>query len=425
LKFLKSVEYKPPAELTQLQEEKLERLFKHAYDKVPYYNKILSQARVIKNKAVNLANFHRIPVLTKAIIRREGESLYSKDYQKRGWYLNTSGGSTGEPVKFIQDRNYRAWAYACRFYYNLMAGKDAGEEELKLWGSEQDILEGAERTSTRLRRWGFNVILLNSFAMSDSVMSQYVKRWNSFKPKMVWAYTSSIYEFAEYIKRSGSRICNPASIVCTAETLTEDVRNFVEEVLGCPVLNQYGSREVGVGACECLRKEGLHTFPLHNKIELLDQNLDHCAPGKMGGIYVTTLNNYSMPLIRYQIGDTAVVSEKEGCSCGRGWPLIAALTGRTSDHFRTKDGKLVHGEYFTHLFYNKSEIRRFRVVQHDYDDIEILIEPANKVSRETLVDIEKKTKLVLGEQCDITFSITEQIPRSPSGKYRYTISEVS
>jgi phenylacetate-CoA ligase len=408
-----------------MQNEKLKQLLKHAYEKIPYYNKFLSKAGVVVNKDVNLENFQNIPVLTKEIIRTEGENLYSKDYQNRGWYPNTSGGSTGEPVKFIQDRNYGAWSYACRFYYNLIAGKDTGEKEIKLWGSEQDILEGAEKISTRLRRWGFNVILLNSFAMSDDIMAQYVDKWNSFKPKMVWAYTSSIYEFAEYIKRSGSKICSPASIICTAETLTENVRNFIEEVFASPALNQYGSREVGVIACECLRKEGLHTFPEHNKIEILDHNLDHCAPGKMGDIYVTTLNNYSMPLIRYQIGDTAVVSEKEVCSCGRGWPRINALTGRTSDHFRTKDGKLVHGEYFTHLFYNKSEIRRFRVVQHDYDDIEILIEPTNKVSRETLLDIEKRTKLVLGEQCDITFSITEQIPRSPSGKYRYTISEVS
>ncbi len=425
LNFLKSIEYKSPEELRRLQDEKLEQLLMHAYENVPYYSKKLSEAGVVKNKSIILENFHRIPPLTKEIMRREGENLYSRDYKKRGWYPNSSGGSTGEPVQFIQDKNYLSWAYAGRFLYNSWAGKDVGEPELKLWGSERDIFYGAEKISTRLRRWGFNTILLNSFLMTDETMAEYVERWNQFKPKMVGAYTSSIFEFGRYVKRSGAKIFNPSSIICTAETLTEDVRRFIEEVFGCPALNQYGSREVGVVASECPNKQGLHTFLLNNKIEILDENLQPCQSAQMGDVYVTTLNNYSMPLIRYQIGDTAVVSEKERCSCGRSWPLIAAVTGRISDHFRTRDGKLIHGEYFTHLFYGKAEIKKFRVIQHDYDDVELLIEPAGKISSKTLKDIEEKIRLVLGGECKISVNEVDEIPRASSGKYLYTISEVT
>ena len=98
------------------------------------------------------------------------------------------------------------------------------------------------------------------------------------------------------------------------------------------------------------------------KVEILDEKFKHCMVGQMGEIYFTTLHNYSMPLIRYEIGDTAIVSEKKVCSCKRGWPLIRSVTGRTSNHFKTRDGGIVHGEYFTHLFYGKDEIRKFQVM---------------------------------------------------------------
>jgi len=425
LRFLKSVEYESPEELLRLQEEKLCRLLEHAGRNVPYYRRILSEAGAIKNNRAVLENFTAIPPLTKTIIRREGENLYSADYRRRRWYFNTSGGSTGRPVRFLQDRHYQSWGLACRFYYNLMAGKDVGEPELLLWGSERDVFGQKEKFSTALRRWIFNKMVLNSFMMSTESMTNYARLWNSFKPKLVWAYTASIFEFARFIRETNTAIAAPASIICTAETLTGEVRSFVEDVFGCPVLNQYGSREVGVIACECRHKEGLHVFSVNNKIEILDDDLQPCRPGRMGRVFVTGLNNYSMPLIRYCIDDTAVVSDKKICSCGRTWPLIAAVTGRVSDHFRTRDGKLIHGEYFAHLFYDKVDIRKFRVIQHDYEDIEILAESDGTISTQTVADLEDGIKRVIGQDCRVSFRQLDQIQPGPAGKHRYTISHVA
>lgn len=423
-RYLKSIEYESSEKLQQLQNEKLEELLLHSYRNVPYYSRILPQAGVIENGGVKLENFHNIPILTKEIIRREGENLYSKDYKQRHSYKNSSGGSTGEPVKLIQNKQYQAWGLAARFFFNSWTGKEVGEPEIKLWGSERDIFEGSEKVTTRLRRWGFNTLLLNSFMMSDSDMARYSELWNQFRPKMVWAYTSSIYEFGRFIQKSGIKIIGTGSIVCTAETLTEDVRQFLQQIFKCPVLNQYGSREVGVVAAECLERQGLHTFPLNNKVEVLDDNLKSCEREQMGSVYVTTLQNYSMPLIRYKIGDTVVTAPKRICPCGRTWPMIAKVTGRTSDHFKTKDGKIIHGEYFTHLFYGKKNIVKFRVIQHAYDDVEVLIQQSSDIETDFSNDIESKVKLVLGNDCKVRIQKVQEIPLTASGKHRYTISHV-
>ena len=105
-KEIEELQYKPQDEIRRYQENKLKQLLLHAYENVPYYNKILKDSEVVIDGNVILANFSRIPLLTKEIIRKEGTNLYSKDYKSRKPYENTSGGSTGEPVKFIQDKQY-------------------------------------------------------------------------------------------------------------------------------------------------------------------------------------------------------------------------------------------------------------------------------------------------------------------------------
>jgi len=427
-RYLKSIEYKSPEELQELQNQKLQHLLKHAYENVPYYNKVLVEAGVLKNGKVILDNFYRIPPLTKKILREQGDNLLSKDHKKRGSYRNTSGGSTGEPVKFIQDKDYKAWGLAYRLLYNQWAGKEVGQPEIKLWGSERDVLEKADKLSTRIRRWGFHLKIMNSFMMDDINMSRYVKKWNRFKPQIVWAYMNSICELARFIKRKNIKIFKPASIISTAETLTENVRTLVEEVFECPLLNQYGSREIGIGGCECTKKEGIHIFPLHNKIEILNEHMSPCKPGQAGKVLVTTLNNFSMPLIRYDIGDMAIPAHNEQCSCGRSFPLIKNVVGRHVEAFRTRDGRTIPGEFFIHfvgVVYNKDFVKRFQVVQKDYDLVVVRIVISDKKKfDEYKPELINSIKKVMGADCKVEFEYVDDIQVAKSGKYLYTLCEI-
>ncbi len=424
LRFVDAMATADSAVRVRAADEMLAALLVHAAARVPYYREVLGDVGAVRDGLAVLDRFGRIPVLTKDIIRAEGERLYAEDRFDRGCYANTSGGSTGEPVRLIQDRSYRAWGLACRIYYNRMGGKDVGQRELKLWGSEREILAGREPAKTLLRRWAFNVVILNSFRMSPEIMAGYVHRWNRFRPRMVWAYTSSIHAFARHLAETGSTVRPPQAIVVTAETLTEQVRRLVEETIGCPVLNQYGSREVGVVACECPHQTGLHMFSLNNHVEILDDTLRPCRPGQMGTVYVTNLHNYAMPLIRYRVGDTAVPAEPGDCPCGRTMPRLAKLTGRTSDHFRTRAGAIVHGEYFTHLFYGLDAVRSFRVTQLDYEEVEILLVLDGAFDDGSRAKVVEGVRHVLGPDCEVTFREVDEIPRAASGKYRYTISKV-
>lgn len=80
-----------------------------------------------------------------------------------------------------------------------------------------------------------------------------------------------------------------------------------------------------------------------------------------------------MPFIRYEIGDLGRASDKT-CPCGRGLPMMEVVEGRTTDSITAPDGKLIHGEFFTHLFYRIEGVKKFQVVQESLADLVIKIQ---------------------------------------------------
>lgn len=423
-KFLKSIEYKSPEQLQQLQEQKLVRLLLHAYENVPYYNNVLAEAGVIKGRQVLLDNFHKIPLLTKEIIRAEGENLYSRDYKKRRWHFNSSGGSTGEPVKLIQDKDYHSWSFAARFMFDLWAGKDIGEPEFKFWGSERDILEGKDKLATRFQRWIFNTKLINAYKMSAQQMREHINRWNRVKPKQIWAYTDSTYKLSRFVEKEKLSVYSPASIICTTAPLLPEAREHIEQAFGCKVFNQYGSREVGAIASECELQKGLHIFSLLQKLEILDSSGEPVKGEDMGEIVLTNLDNYSMPLIRYCIGDTGSFLNKP-CPCGRGFPLLKEVSGRVFAHFVKKDGSMVHSQFFVALLFFKPWIREFKIIQKDYEQIEILVAADGEADKGDVETITGKIRQVMGADCRVEFKFVDEIEPTASGKFLYTVSEVA
>lgn len=423
----KKREYLPIEENRKTQKEKLKQILLYAYRNCPYYRKILGDVEVIKNDdKVNLSNFSMIPILSKEIIRTNFEDLKSNDenYQKRKPYLNTSGGSTGEPVKFIQDKVTWDSGMASKWFFSTFLEKYPGEKEIKLWGSERDILKGSIGFKAKLKNFIFNRTLLNSFRMSERDMRRYVEIINKEKPKIIVAYVQSIYELANFIKNNNLNVFSPKGIITCAGTLYPKFKDLIEKVFNCKVYNLYGSREVGDMACSCERDEGLHLNIFNHYFEILNDKLEPCKPEEIGKVYVTTLNNYSMPLIRYDIGDMAVPAKNEQCSCGRGLPLIAKVVGRVGSMIKTKKG-VFDSTALTTSFYFFESIKEYQVVQKRTDYIIITVVPRDKNRWKHEKDsVEEKLKKILGKDVIFNFQIVDEIKPSRSGKYLYIISEV-
>ena len=405
--------------------DRLRALLRHARASVPYYRDHLEgmQDAIEEDPLAALA---QLPLLTKPLIRQRFGSLQSADILQRRTRLQTSGGSTGEPVRLIQDADYQDSAVAVKLLYSTWAGREPGEPAVEIWGSEEEILRGSSSRRARLASRLTRVRVVNAFRMSEDSMRSCLADLNRRPPKLIVAYVQSIDDLAAAAEREGIDVVPQRAIISTAGVLQPQMRERIERVFGCRVFDRYGSREVGDIAGECAHHRGLHVFPWTCYVEIVGEDGSPVGPGESGRLVVTSLSNFAMPLIRYEIGDraSAIPAGQPPCPCGRAGERIARLVGRTVDTFKAPDGSLVNGEYFTHLLYYKDSIRKFQVVQESRSRIVYRLVLSAPLPPEEREEVIRGTRAVMGPGCEVEFEFAKEIPPSPSGKHRYTISEI-
>jgi phenylacetate-CoA ligase len=401
-------------------EKFLVKLFQHSEQNVPYY------AKLMKNIGSSYRNdpieyLQHFPVLTKDLIRRHFDELKSSDLPQRKWYLNSSGGSTGEPVQLIQDREYAAQAGAVKLLYSKLVGREIGECEIMLWGNIHDIVSSSEGCQAQLINRLDNVIFVNSQLMTAARMREYVNILNRSEAKLIVAYADSIFEIAKYVEREGLFVRPQSAIMTSAFNLYPFMRSKIEEIFKCRVFDRYGSREVGDIACEIPGITGLWVAPWGNYLEIVDQDGNIVPAGMEGEILVTSLRNYAMPLIRYKIGDRGVLSN----ASNKNLQVLKELTGRSMDLFITREGSLINPGYFMANLYFRDWIGRYQVIQKDYSKV---IYRIIKVADPPAIELEEiiaVTKNVMGDDCNVIIEFVDVIQTAPSGKFRFLSSEIS
>ena len=425
---LREAQWWEKSQVQQTQWQLLTDLVSHAISHVPYYDDVLADTELARGGILSAAEFVTMPLLDKEILSERFESLKANDTRRVKQQVNTSGGSTGTPARFLQDSEFYDWSRGVKIFFDEWTGYRLADRRAILWGAERDLLDGRRDVRKQARDWLTNSLLLNSFSMGAEEMERYLVNIEEFKPTQILAYAESIYELARYAESQRRHISSPpVAVMSTAGTLTAEMRRTIEQVFRCPVFNRYGSREAGDIACECFERQGLHVSPLTHYLEILDERGEPVRAGEIGEIVVTVLRNYSMPLIRYRIGDMATWA-LEPCSCGREWPLLGRVAGRVSDHFATSDGRLVHGEFFTHLMYHRSWARKFRFIQQAFDLVELKVQlapgydPTDQVILADLHEIKADVRRALSDTAQLQTTFVDSLKPTGSGKFRYTIS---
>lgn len=409
----------------KIQRKKLYSLIAYASQNIPYYKKIIKEHNIQFSEDTIFNDIKKFPILTKGVIRNNFNELYK--FRDNTYYRNSSGGSTGEPVIFYQDSDYFAWNTAAKILFDEWAGRKLGEPMVKLWGSMQDILDGGQNFKGYLRQQLSGVTTLGSTRMTEKGMYEYVQRINHIKPQLILAYANCIGEFAHFIQNHDLPIYSPKAIMTSACVLYPEIRARIEDVFHATVFNRYGSREVGDVASNCEKSIGLHLIPNIHYLEIVDDEGREVKAGKSGNIIVTLLTNYTMPLIRYKIGDRGILSNKD-CKCGHGLPLLEKVEGRTVGHFKNKRGDIVSGGFFLTILLFRKNIKQFQIIQEaiDYISINLVLIDKTKLKNmdKDFKEINQIIRKAMGNDTKIKYNIVDEIKLSPSGKYFYSFSKI-
>ncbi|HEY1186432.1 MAG TPA: phenylacetate--CoA ligase family protein [Gemmata sp.] len=413
LRVLQDTQFDPPDVVRGRQLAALKTQLQHAWDTVPYYRATWARAGVHPSDVRELSDLEAFPVVTKADIRRHNQALVSSAYDIARCRVKTTSGSTGVPLTIYCDEPAMQWKTACTIRSDEWSGYRLGQRVAKVWGNPEYRHFGFKG---RLRNHFFDrAIYLDTLNLNDERIAAFARSIRRHRPGLIFGHAHSLYLLACALKKLGALDVRPNGIISTAMILHDWQRAAIEHVFGCKVTNRYGCEEVSLIASECEEHNGLHVNAdsLYTEVP---------ADGKL---LVTDLSNRAMPLIRYQVGDVVVQSNRV-CKCGRGLPLLERVEGRDADYVLTPAGNLISGisltENFAVLIPGTAQVQ---IVQESITQLRIRLvadDGFGDLSRRKIADLVRDT---FGGTVSHEVELVPAIPQEPSGKYRFCISDVA
>ncbi|MCU0240881.1 MAG: glycosyltransferase, partial [Vicinamibacteria bacterium] len=296
-KTLRATQWLSPAELRELQDEKLRRLVRHAYRNVPYYRIRMQAAGLRPEDIRGQVDLKLLPFLTKDDVRR---NLYfdilSENHDKHEMLRISTSGSTGEPFVVYVDRAQLEFRWAATLRAQEWTGYRFGDPCLRLW--HQTI--GMTRDQIRKERadaWFNRRKFVPVFKMRKDGLENMARAIADWRPVLMDGYAEALDLLAHHVRESGRIDARPRAIMSSAQSLPPASRKIIEEAFGCRVFDKYGAREFSGIAYECEAHAGHHVVGEGYIVEILRDG-QPVAPGEIGEIVITDLNNYCLPFIR-------------------------------------------------------------------------------------------------------------------------------
>lgn len=410
-------------DLRRYQARLLAPLLLHAARQVPFYADRLAGV-IGADDGVDLRRWEDVPILTRQDARAAGASLIATsvpDVAGDAVHDCTSG-STGSPFVFLRSGATSVASQCC------------GERHLRWHGVADDDAIATMRAQRNPQLPDLVAPDAPAPGARAAPELRPIHRFDTGDPisdPLAWLAATGARHLVTYPSYArglardilaGRAAPVPLDIVQVfGEVLDEESRADIAAGFQARVIDRYAAEETGMLAGECERG-GRHLQSEVNLVEILDDAGRPVPPGTEGNVVVTGLYNYAMPLIRYAIGDRAVLSPTP-CPCGRGLPVLARIAGRVRDLFRFADGHSVWPFVPFAKLRRFIEMRQLQIVQVDRDRIELHYVPEGAGT----VDRDGATALIrdrFGVPVAVDFVQRDDIPRLPGGKYRDYVSLV-
>jgi len=251
------------------------------------------------------------------------------------------------------------------------------------------------------------------------------------RPDILDGYSGSLVMLAKEVDRRGLKTINPRLMFGNAEYIDNDSRKYLQNVFNAPYCDQFGCAEVDRTAWQCLERNGYHMDVDSVITEFLDKDGNPVSDGERGEVTYTSLFNYTMPIIRYAIGDIGVPSE-ESCSCGVTLPLMKIIEGRKDSFLMLPGDRVLSPMVFNFAFSRfkyYTDIEKYNIHQTKLDYFEVQLKLHNtSVDKTKLVsDLDSQLRSYLdikGDEVQFNISIVDDIPLPKTGKLLSVTSDL-
>jgi phenylacetate-coenzyme A ligase PaaK-like adenylate-forming protein len=406
----------PAAALRKAQFRQLNVLLAHARSSVPYYRELgLPSGRAVTPEA-----WHEIPILTRDRLQRAGTGLHSTALPKGHGPTSviSSSGSTGRPVQAIVSRIRQVFWDAFTLREHVWHGRDAGSKlaSIRAFPTGKAVYPRGLRGPN----WGGPVaaVYRTGAAAGLSVVSsveeqaEWLVREN---PTYLLTFPSALRALAHHCRDRGIALPSLRQARTISEVLGPDTRAAVRDAWGVEIADTYSANEIGYMALQCPDHESLHVQSEGVYLEILRDDGTPCEAGETGRVIVTSLHNFAMPLIRYEIGDYAEAGPP--CPCGRGLPVIARVLGRVRNMLRLPSGGEVWPLIGEPSYAEIPAIRQFQIAQKSHALLEMRLVTDRPLTPEEEAKLSEIVLKRLGHRFEIALTYHDEIQRSAGGKF--------
>ncbi len=404
-----------PSYVKTVQNRRLRRLVRHAYERVPYYRALFDSQRVSPRDIRTAEDLRLLPITTKSDLR----GLKPQDVTARGFNLAsckhyTTSGTTGAPLEIY----FRRDDWTRLSLGNVRAFMACGARP---W---HRVAAFVGRTDvTKKKSWYEYLGLWRQRDLSSwSDASEWIERLRGWNPQTIVGCVIALRILAEMIRDQHLTGIRPRLVVSGSNALDPFTRKLFEEVFGCAVADFYGATEAGALAWECKKCGGYHISSDILVLEILSGG-QPVPDGEEGEVVVTNLQYLAMPFIRYSLGDIAVRSTRPA-SCGRGFPLLERISGRMDEWITLPSGRRVPCQPFFHAIQSSPGVRRWKVLQESLTVLRVDIEPDQSFDARSREQIASNLRTLLGGEIEPDIVLSESIRIDPAQKFRQVYSKV-
>lgn len=162
-----------------------------------------------------------------------------------------------------------------------------------------------------------------------------------YEPDLLVVDPTHFAFLTRWARRLGRKITSPRKlhIVCGYTIMTRVARRQIEEFMGqeVPIGDMIGMSELGYLGFECHHgRRHINDIDFHPEF-IRDGKA--VGEGRMGELYVTTIDDRLIPRIRYSTGDY-FTPLGNSCECGSELPVVR-VEGRATHMIRLRDGRVV------------------------------------------------------------------------------------
>lgn len=402
---------------------RLQSLLQHAFENVPFYHD--NWTRLGLNSATlsrfNLDDLRRLPPLDKDVARKSPEQLLVGGRPDRRHFVLHTSGSTGTPVKtyWLPEEKQRGMALraarSCKF-----ADVDYGMPRATFGG--RFVEPDPESTGPFYRyNWFERQVYLSAFHLRPDTAYAYLDAIDKHNVKWLNGYANSIYQLARMSLEQHLEIPEVKAVITTSEKVTSEMRETIERAFSTEVYEEYGTVEDVFYVCECEFKRK-HINPDAGIVEIVDENFEPLPDGQEGEVLATGFIRPSQPMIRYRVGDRAVLDD-EPCPCGRQMPVLREVLGRSEDTVYGPDGRRMvrfHG-----IFTDQPHVKEGQVVQESLDRLRLRVVATPDFGDQDKQDMVSRVHQRLTNKVEVDIEVVDRIERTPAGKFQAVVSELS